>query len=64
MFGRFSAWELILILLIVLVIFGPSKLPGLGKAVGRTIREFRSANRGEDGAPENGGTAGSEEKKA
>lgn len=64
MFGRLSAWELILILLIVLVIFGPSKLPGLGKALGKTIREFRSANRGEDETPENGRTAGSEDKKA
>lgn len=32
---------LVLILLAVLVIFGPSKLPELGGAVGRTIKEFR-----------------------
>ncbi len=32
---------LVLILLAVLVIFGPSKLPELGSAVGRTIKEFR-----------------------
>jgi len=36
---------LILILIIALVIFGPKKLPELGKAAGQTIREFRkSAN--------------------
>lgn len=33
--------ELIIILVIVLVIFGPSKLPGLGKAMGETIRGFK-----------------------
>ncbi|HEY8643381.1 MAG TPA: twin-arginine translocase TatA/TatE family subunit [Candidatus Dormibacteraeota bacterium] len=34
---------LVLILLAVLVIFGPSKLPELGSAVGRSLREFRKA---------------------
>jgi sec-independent protein translocase protein TatA len=34
---------LILILAIVLIIFGPGKLPELGGAVGRGIREFRKA---------------------
>ncbi len=37
--------ELLLILLIALIIFGPGKLPELGKALGRTIREFREATR-------------------
>ena len=36
---------LILILIIALVIFGPSKLPQLGKAVGQTLREFKSSAR-------------------
>ena len=35
--------ELILILVIALVIFGPSKLPEMGASVGKVIREFRSA---------------------
>lgn len=43
--GRLSIWEILLILGIVLVIFGPSKLPELGKALGRGIREFKSATR-------------------
>lgn len=34
-----------LILLIALVIFGPSKLPELGKALGKGIREFKGASR-------------------
>ena len=35
--------ELILILLIALIIFGPGKLPELGRALGKSIREFRQA---------------------
>ena len=34
---------LILIIVILLLIFGPSKLPDLGKAVGQTFREFRNS---------------------
>ncbi|QGH37000.1 twin-arginine translocase TatA/TatE family subunit [Gracilibacillus salitolerans] len=34
---------LILILLIALIIFGPSKLPEIGKAVGHSLREFKKA---------------------
>lgn len=41
-FGRIGASELILILAIALVIFGPSKLPEIGKAVGKAIKEFKS----------------------
>ncbi len=37
--------ELLLILLIALIIFGPGRLPELGRALGRSIREFREATR-------------------
>jgi sec-independent protein translocase protein TatA len=36
---------LILILLIALILFGPSKLPQLGRAVGQTLREFKSSTK-------------------
>ena len=36
--------ELILLLVIVLIIFGPGKLPDIGSAVGKGIREFRRAS--------------------
>ena len=39
--------ELILILVIGLVIFGPGKLPGVGKALGQSIKEFKAANKEE-----------------
>ncbi|MEI3612236.1 twin-arginine translocase TatA/TatE family subunit [Pseudogracilibacillus sp. SO30301A] len=35
--------SLILILIIALIIFGPSKLPELGKAAGSTLHEFKKA---------------------
>ncbi|MEG2291449.1 MAG: twin-arginine translocase TatA/TatE family subunit [Clostridium sp.] len=41
MFGKLGAGELILILCIALVVFGPSKLPQIGKSVGQAIKEFR-----------------------
>lgn len=41
MFGRIGPAELILVLVIALVIFGPSKLPEIGKAFGKSIREFK-----------------------
>lgn len=42
MFGL-GATELIVILVIALVIFGPGKLPELGSALGRGIRDFRKS---------------------
>jgi sec-independent protein translocase protein TatA len=38
--------SLIIIGLIALLIFGPKKLPSLGRAMGTTLREFRSATKG------------------
>lgn len=42
MIGRFGPMELIIIFAIVLLIFGPKKLPEIGKALGKTIKEFKS----------------------
>ncbi len=35
--------ELIIILIIVLILYGPGKLPEIGKALGKGIREFKRA---------------------
>ncbi len=35
--------ELVVVLIIALVIFGPGKLPDVGNALGKSIREFRKA---------------------
>ncbi|WP_077327848.1 twin-arginine translocase TatA/TatE family subunit [Virgibacillus siamensis] len=37
--------ELIVILVIALVVFGPSKLPQIGKSVGRALNEFKNATK-------------------
>lgn len=38
--------SLILILVVALLIFGPSKLPEIGKAAGNSLREFKNATKG------------------
>lgn len=42
MFGL-GAPELILILIIALIVFGPGKLPSIGHALGKSLREFKDA---------------------
>jgi sec-independent protein translocase protein TatA len=37
---------LVLIVIIALIVFGPSKLPEVGRAFGRTLTEFKSATKG------------------
>lgn len=37
--------EMLLILIVALVIFGPGKLPEVGKAMGKAINEFKKASR-------------------
>jgi TatA/E family protein of Tat protein translocase len=44
MFGPIGMPELIIILVIALIIFGPRKLPELGKSLGRSLNEFKRAS--------------------
>lgn len=44
MFGPIGATELIIILVLALIIFGPGKLPDVGRAVGRSLKEFKRAS--------------------
>jgi sec-independent protein translocase protein TatA len=48
---RIGPTELLLILAIALLLFGPSKLPDLGKALGKSIKEFKDAAKGEESKP-------------
>ena len=41
--GRIGPWELALILAIVVLIFGPSKLPQIGQSMGKALQSFRKA---------------------
>ena len=43
--------ELLIILLVVLLIFGASRLPGVGSALGKGIRSFKTSVTGEDEKP-------------
>ena len=45
MIGGFGVWELLIILVIVLVIFGAKKLPEIGDGVGRAISNFKKASK-------------------
>ena len=49
--GLFQPMHLIVILVIVLIIFGPGKLPELGEGLGKSIKAFKKAlNEGEQNA--------------
>lgn len=45
MFGSLGVQELLIIGAVALLIFGPSRLPKMGKAFGETIREFRKVGK-------------------
>ncbi len=45
--------ELVVILVIILILFGPGKLPEIGKALGRGIREFKDAQKDQRSEKEN-----------
>jgi sec-independent protein translocase protein TatA len=41
--GTFSVWHLVILLVVVLIIFGAGKLPEVGQALGKGIKNFKSA---------------------
>ena len=49
--GQLGFPELALIVVIVLIVFGAGKLPEVGGAMGKAIREFRKASKGEEDEP-------------
>lgn len=44
MFGL-GPWELIAVFVVILLVFGPKRLPEMGRSLGQAIREFRSAGK-------------------
>ena len=60
--GRLGPLEIGIILLIVLLIFGASRLPSVGSALGKGIRSFKTSVTGEDEKP--GQEASSEEQRS
>ena len=64
-FGGLGGWEWIIILVIVIILFGGSRLAGVGSALGQSIREFREAVSGpKEGDKKEGDTSGEGESKA
>lgn len=51
-------WHLLIVLAIILLIFGPGKLSGLGSALGSSIRDFKRATRDDDEVGDGTKTAG------
>jgi len=47
-FGFLTPMTAGIVLIIALVIFGPGKLPDIGKALGKGIKEFKSASEGDE----------------
>lgn len=47
MLGNVGPLEIVLVLIIALIVFGPKRLPELGRSLGRGIREFRGSLSGE-----------------
>lgn len=43
MFGGLGMWELVLIFLVVLLLFGAKRLPEIGSSLGKGIREFKGS---------------------
>jgi sec-independent protein translocase protein TatA len=44
-------WEVFLVLLVVLLVFGPKRLPEMGRSLGRGLREFKDSITGKDDEP-------------
>jgi sec-independent protein translocase protein TatB len=44
MFGTLGGQEILFILVLALIVFGPKKLPEIGKSIGRMMNEFRKAS--------------------
>ena len=43
-----SLWEILILLLVVLLVFGPKRLPEMGKSLGKGMREFKDSISGKD----------------
>jgi sec-independent protein translocase protein TatA len=46
--GWISPWELLILLVVVLLVFGPKRLPEMGKSLGKGLREFKDSVSGRD----------------
>ena len=61
-FGGLGMWEIILIFLVVLLLFGAKRLPEIGSSLGKGIREFKSSVREIEGEIKGAGDLPSRER--
>lgn len=52
MFSKFGIWEIVLIVVLALVLFGGGKLAGVGPALGKAIRGFKQELKGDEESAE------------
>lgn len=50
--GAFSIWHWLVVLGVVVLILGPSKLPNLGRDIGKAIKDFKESIQEKDITPE------------
>ncbi len=50
--GRIGLAEALVLVLVLLLLFGASRVPGIGAALGKAVREFRRAIKGDRSRPE------------
>ena len=43
-----SVWELLILMLVILLVFGPKRLPEMGRQLGKGMREFKDSITGKD----------------
>jgi sec-independent protein translocase protein TatA len=46
--GWIGPWELAILLLVILLVFGPKRLPEMGRSLGKSMREFKDSIGGKD----------------
>lgn len=48
-FRNFGVWEILIVLFVILLFFGPKRLPEMGRSLGRGMREFKDSITGKGG---------------
>lgn len=52
MFGRIGIWQIVLIVIVVLLLFGGKKIPELMKGLGKGVKSFKDGMKDEEASPD------------
>jgi sec-independent protein translocase protein TatA len=50
--GWIGPWELVILLIVILLVFGPKRLPEMGRSLGKGMRDFKKAVSSDDDEPQ------------